>query len=79
MTRRISKVGCGSCHWVGWYADLLTAINPFNADDIIHGCPHCREVAEFRAICDEPGCVKYVECGTPTLGGYRSTCHEHAP
>jgi len=31
-------------------------------------------------ICDEPGCLASVSCGTPVPGGkYRSTCSEHAP
>ena len=31
------------------------------------------------AICDEPGCIKQVTCGTPTKDGYRNTCSEHSP
>lgn len=30
-------------------------------------------------ICDEPGCLADVSCGTPTANGYRSTCSEHEP
>jgi hypothetical protein len=30
-------------------------------------------------ICDEPGCLKDVSCGTPTDSGYRNTCLDHAP
>jgi hypothetical protein len=31
-------------------------------------------------ICDEPGCIASVSCGTPVPGGtYRSTCSKHAP
>lgn len=31
-------------------------------------------------ICDEPGCLASVSCGTPVPGGkYRSTCSNHAP
>lgn len=30
-------------------------------------------------LCDEPGCYKYVTCGTPTDTGYRNTCAEHKP
>lgn len=29
--------------------------------------------------CDEPGCRKQGTSGTPTLDGYRRTCHEHYP
>ena len=31
------------------------------------------------AICDEPGCLNDVVMGTPTPGGYRSTCSLHDP
>lgn len=34
---------------------------------------------DMGSICDEPGCLKSVSCGTPTETGYRSTCGEHAP
>ena len=29
--------------------------------------------------CDEPGCRKQSSAGTPTMTGYRRTCHEHYP
>lgn len=29
--------------------------------------------------CDEPGCRKQSSSGTPTLDGYRRTCHDHYP
>lgn len=32
-----------------------------------------------EARCDEPGCMKRWTCGTPTPGGYRTTCFEHQP
>jgi hypothetical protein len=31
------------------------------------------------SICDEPGCLNFVSCGTPTEGGYRHTCGDHQP
>jgi hypothetical protein len=34
---------------------------------------------DMPAICDEPGCLEFVSCGTPTEDGYRSTCHKHIP
>ncbi|MDP2410328.1 MAG: hypothetical protein Q8M26_08585 [Pseudolabrys sp.] len=30
-------------------------------------------------ICDEPGCLEFVSCWTPTEGGYRNTCGKHQP
>ena len=29
--------------------------------------------------CDEPGCKRQANCGTPTATGYRRTCGEHCP
>lgn len=34
---------------------------------------------DMPAICDEPGCLEFVSCGTPTANGYRSTCTRHRP
>lgn len=31
------------------------------------------------AICDEPGCLGFVSCGTPTPDVYRHTCGDHKP
>ena len=28
-------------------------------------------------LCDEPGCKKFISCGTPTASGYRNVCSEH--
>ena len=34
---------------------------------------------DMGELCDEPGCLNNVSCGTPTDDGYRSTCYEHKP
>ena len=39
---------------------------------------------EPTACCDEPGCLKQIDCGTPEIRGlvggrYRSTCWGHRP
>lgn len=39
------KVICRECNWIGDSADLLTAPNPFDAEnDLLTGCPQCKEV-----------------------------------
>lgn len=69
---------CQSCQWNGGDAELLAAPNPFDTEDKIVGCPHCKAVNEIVSACDEPGCKRESSCGFPTPGGYRRTCGQHA-
>lgn len=73
------KIKCNECVWRGLESEMLTAPNPFDADDSIIGCPQCKSVNSLFNACDEPGCWLSVSCGTPTPGGYRSTCGKHQP
>jgi len=74
-----AKLTCIHCHWRGQSDEILSAPNPFDAVDTIHGCPQCKTIGGFENCCDEPGCWSPVVAGTPTPAGYRCTCHEHKP
>ena len=74
----VRRWGCNSCDWIGPETDLLRALNPFDHGETeILGCPKCKAVDDFLAVCDEPGCDKEVTCGFPTETGYRTTCGKH--
>jgi hypothetical protein len=73
------KMICPDCSWRGQDHDLLRAANPFDASEVITGCPNCHSVNDKPWACDEPGCWWAATCGTPTDDGYRSTCNEHRP
>jgi hypothetical protein len=72
---------CDFCGEISLETDLLIATNPFDKDDDIIGCPHCKQVSGFDEMCDEPGCQETAGCGfpvdDPAFGGYRRTCHKH--
>src|SRR5271170_3592001 len=70
------KVRCDECRWFG--TEPLVAPHPFTTDEQLYGCPKCAGI-ELYSCCDEPDCGDKVACGTPTPGGYRSTCSKHAP
>lgn len=74
-----AKIKCHECWWKGVVDELLTAAHPFMEDEIIHGCPKCRDVNTLDPVCDEPDCWATAGCGTPTESGYRRTCHKHMP
>jgi hypothetical protein len=76
---KIYKVTCKQCDWQGMSDDLLTAINPFDPEDIITGCPDCKCIDDARIACDEPDCWRDASCWTPTTDGYRQTCSKHRP
>ena len=71
------KWRCPECGWRGDTTELLRAPNPFDAGQIILGCPGCKEAPQFVNTCDEPGCEKDVSCGWSSPAGYRHTCHDH--
>ena len=67
----MSKLICEECDWHGQDEDMLTAINPFDKDDTIIGCPKCFAINTLLPACDVPECWQVVSCGTPTPGGYK--------
>ena len=75
--RDADKYVCAECDWKGIAPLLLRAANPFNADDMLIGCPSCKSVNTLSVACDEDGCWDYVTCGTPTADGYRRVCGLH--
>lgn len=73
------KMLCQECTWRGLSSERLVARSPFDARDIVFGCPACKEVNCFHIACDEDGCWDPGTCGTPTKTGYRTTCSCHKP
>jgi hypothetical protein len=86
MTRKLEnqKISCDTCGAEFLQPELLQAVNPFDAEDSVFGCPKCNHCNEgFTVLCDESGCKKDASCGFPTgdnddeFGGYRRTCGDH--
>ena len=73
------KVRCTECHWIGTDTALLSAMNPFDTEETIQGCPECKSIESCNVVCDEPECKDFATCGTPTKDGYRHTCGKHMP
>jgi hypothetical protein len=78
MTKKV-KCSAHRCDWRGQDDELLKAQNPFDADDIVIGCPKCKSIDSIVCVCDEDGCWDPGTCGTPTPDGYRNTCWKHRP
>ena len=59
----------------------LDAPNPFNAFEIIYGCPHCFEAESLVWACQVGECTQEATSGNPRAYGYRYvwTCHKHSP
>lgn len=77
MPARMHRWECKNCNHIVNDDELLAATNPFDADDVIYGCPNCKSIEGFHNICDEPGCRQHAGCGWPSPTGYRRTCYEH--
>ncbi len=73
----MNRYRCVNCDVISNESALLTAPNPFDATEIITGCPVCKSVDALVPVCDEPGCIKDVSCGWPSPAGYRHTCGTH--
>ena len=83
------KVKCDErhCGWHGLDDEILIAPNPFDSDEMLQGCPNCKQVNCMLVVCDEPDCWSEVSCGWPTLdgepcnsgtgNGYQQTCGKH--
>lgn len=67
------------CGFLVFASELLTAPNPFDVEDTLHGCPLCKRVNALERACDEPGCGNLSCAGTPHPGGYKFHCHLHPP
>ena len=76
--REVKRWRCKSCDQITIHDGLLTGPSPFDKDDLLVGCPNCKQCAEgFSLVCDEPECGMDASCGYPTDGGYRQTCYTH--
>lgn len=73
------KWRCESCGMIVFSSELLCAASPFDGGDILHGCPNCKTVNDFRRACDHAGCTNYHTAGTPHPTGYKMHCHLHPP
>lgn len=72
------KWRCRECRLLGTTPNsMLSAPNPFDPGETIHGCPRCRGIDCFVVICDAHGCTKEGTCGWPSPDGYRVTCFDH--
>lgn len=75
----IEQMICSGCGWHGTWSDVLQSPNPFDPDDMLTGCPKCRQVESLGAACFAEGCGREATCGTPTQDGYKWSCAEHRP
>jgi len=69
---------CRECGWMGRNAQMLTAPNPFNAEDEVNGCPNCKSVSCLLVACQVDGCRKEASVGFPKDGDYVNACGDHA-
>ena len=74
-----NKLKCSECEWRGEIKEVLVADNPFEPGESMYGCPTCKCINRFDAVCDEPECWGLAHCGTHTRAGYRNTCGKHKP
>ena len=77
-----SKYICNCCQHKMLGQERLIAPNPFDATDVVIGCPKCKTVGDFQLICDEEGCWEQQSCGTPVKDKgdgiiYRMVCGKH--
>lgn len=70
---------CKTCGHI--MSEPLEAKNPFDLDDIIHGCPECKTVGDLFQACQYAGCENEASGGHPGVYGYRYIwlCWDHSP
>lgn len=74
-----AKWVCDCCHSVT--TSPLSAPNPFDPEDTLHGCPACKSVNSLYLCCIHDGCARIASAGKPNALGYRYawTCRDHWP
>lgn len=76
----VSKWKCRECDDVFQHDAILTAINPFDPESTVVGCPTCKSVDSFVRACDWKDCEREATSGTPLAdGSYTSRCWDHRP
>jgi hypothetical protein len=75
-SQRYDKWVCEECGEVCSSEEILMAVNPFNEEQMILGCPHCREVSSLVACCEADGCSNpiYFDPATDELS---TKCKKH--
>jgi hypothetical protein len=79
MSIESGKFVCRECNSRLRASELLMAAHPFQAGEMVLGCPRCQDIGPFDPICDEHDCWDFTCAGTPTADGYRMTCYRHRP
>lgn len=74
----MNQIKCCECDTIIEETAALRAPNPFDPSEELVGCPTCKSVDSFLAVCDEPDCVQTVSCGWQSPEGYRRTCYQHS-
>lgn len=72
MVEAPKKYVCKDCGAVSF--ECLSAPNPFDTEDIITGCPNCKEVETLLQACHFSGCNQPASGGYPNVLGYRYAC-----
>ncbi len=75
MTNR--RWRCLRCAWIGTREAMLEAPHSFLTDEIVLGCPSCREIDKFELMCDVEDCPNEATCGLLSAAGYRRICRHH--
>jgi hypothetical protein len=64
------------CDWIGVESEMLSAPDPFDADNTLYACPKCRDQS-LALACDVLTCDRQATCGWSSSTGYRHTCGKH--
>ena len=71
------KFKCSECGEIIDEDKVLSAPNPFNASEMLDGCPECRCIFSFHRVCEADGCDEVATCGAATNEGYMCLCDKH--
>ena len=50
----MARIKCSVCRWEGKAEDILVAVNPFDPEEEIEGCPKCKSIDSFYNPDEEP-------------------------
>jgi len=74
---------CKECKWIGTKNQMLKGKHPFEDNEIITGCPNCKEINSLRTKCMVEGCKEISTCISTLTGQTKTTkngyfyCYKH--
>jgi hypothetical protein len=75
---RRAKCTSEGCRWRGAWSDVLMALSPFRKDNLVCGCPRCRQLTVVKCCqAEDPPCWEAAQYSQLIPNDVRWVCWGH--